>query len=83
MTDTIPLKDVLQKISDAQSETAIPVEKADKTELVSYFSQIVPQFDRERVYPSDIKKLIKWYRFLESHELLSAVLADKVVDEEE
>ena len=83
ITDTIPLKDVLQVMHDKLEELPFPADKPDKAGLVSYFAEIVPQFDRERVYPSDINKLIKWYRFLESHELLEAVLADKPSEEEE
>ena len=37
---------------------------AKPDELRAYFAEILPNFDRERVYPSDIKKLISWYNIL-------------------
>lgn len=83
ITDTVPLKDVFQKITNQLDETPLPADKASKSELVDYFGEIIPQFDRDRVYPSDIKKLVKWYRFLVTHDLLTAVLADEIKDEEE
>jgi hypothetical protein len=81
--DTIPLKDVLKTMHGQQQDIPLPDEKADKNELQSYFVQIVPQYDTERVYASDIKKLVKWFRFLVKHQLMDSVLADEIKDEEE
>lgn len=41
--------------------------KSDSSELKDFFSDVLPGYDRERVYVSDIKKIIAWYNFL--HEL--------------
>ncbi|MES2628342.1 MAG: DUF5606 domain-containing protein [Bacteroidota bacterium] len=38
--------------------------KSDGAELYAYFEKILPEFDRERVYPSDLKKLFTWYSLL-------------------
>ena len=38
--------------------------KSDKKELLSYFSEVLPNFDEERVYPSNIKKVLLWYNLL-------------------
>ena len=38
--------------------------KADKEVLRTYFAEILPDFDTERVYPTDISKLISWYNIL-------------------
>ena len=38
--------------------------KADNEELRAFFAEVLPTFDRERVYPSDIRKLIAWYNLL-------------------
>lgn len=81
MTDTIPLKTVLQKMHEVTDE--MPEAKSDKNTLTDYFSSIVPDFDRDKVYASDIKKLIKWYRFMESHDLLESALAETASTEEE
>ncbi len=40
--------------------------KSDPEQLKTYFASVLPQFDRERVYPNDIKKMIQWYNLLVS-----------------
>ena len=51
-----------------QKENLQPVsmdyKKADTASLQGFFAEILPDFDRERVYPSDIRKLISWYNIL-------------------
>jgi len=37
--------------------------------LTDYFSEILPEYDEERVYPSDIKKVLQWYNLLISKEI--------------
>lgn len=81
--DTIPLKEVLQKMHSMRAEYELPGDKAGKSELTNYFANIVPQYDRDKVYPSDIKKLIKWYQFLEKHELLHEITSDSEANNEE
>ncbi|MCB0443662.1 MAG: hypothetical protein KDC50_06385, partial [Flavobacterium sp.] len=39
--------------------------KDDNSVLVTYFREVLPDFDEERVYPSDIKKIINWYNMLQ------------------
>ena len=40
------------------------IKKSDKKELREYFASVLPEFDRERVHDSDIKKLLQWYDIL-------------------
>lgn len=55
-----------------QLETNPPVSaKASDEEIVAYFSKILPEFDRDRVKLSDIRKVIKWFNFLNERQLLS------------
>lgn len=61
----VPLHDVLEKVrakENGQQATIDPKETPDR--LRAYFGEILPTFDRERVYPTDIKKLIAWYNLL-------------------
>ena len=44
--------------------------KLSKNELTEYFRQIVPDFDEEKVYISDIKKVIQWYNLLQSKKII-------------
>ena len=83
MTDTIALQDVFKRMKENNEDNPIPEDKSDKKVLIDYFGDIVTDFDRDKVYPSDIKKIVKWYHFLVKHDLLEAALADKPSDEEE
>ncbi len=62
-----PLVDIMRAIAVQENEGATPVTaKDDATQLTAYFEQIVPDYDKDRVYASDIKKLINWYNILQS-----------------
>lgn len=60
--ENMPLADVLTKIKE-NSATLIDT-KSDSKTLRSYFKTIVPDYDEEKVYDSDIKKLLTWYSLL-------------------
>lgn len=62
----VPLAEVLQKVADKESaQTAsLDPKKATSEELQNYFAEILPDYDRERVYITDIKKLLSWYNLL-------------------
>lgn len=78
-TEEIPLKDVLKKIEALENGgPAINNKSADK-EIRSYFEKVLPELDKERVYNSDIKKIIGWYNLLQSKGLLEVL---NQVDEE-
>lgn len=63
--DDKPLREILETMKAKENgakSSADPKSTADA--LRAYFAEIVPDFDRERVYPTDIKKLIQWYNIL-------------------
>lgn len=62
----VPLYEVLNsmKEKEAGKATSIVPSKASTDELRAYLGEVLPNFDRDRVYPSDIKKLITWYNIL-------------------
>ena len=65
-TDDIPLMDVLENLKtleDGKKATVDP-KKASTKELQDYFTKVLPEWDRDRVHVSDIKKLISWYNIL-------------------
>jgi hypothetical protein len=80
----INLKVILKKIAEKQENgQAISAKSPDK-ELKSYFEEILPDYDRERVYTSDIKKVISWYNLLQKLNLLEILNEpDEVVEDEE
>ncbi len=68
--EDIPLKDVLKKIFEKQSGEKTISHKSDAKELKSLMAEILPNYDRDRVYTSDIKKIVMWYNLLQEQGLL-------------
>ncbi len=61
----LPLADVFKKIFRKENGKKTAVNpKASKDALEAYFFSVLPNFDEDRVYSSDIKKIIKWYNLL-------------------
>lgn len=62
----VPLRDVLTSIKEKENGAVatIDAKKATNDELRAYMGEILPDFDREKVYVNDIKKLISWYNLL-------------------
>lgn len=68
--DTILLGEVLGKMVE-QFDANPPVSlKASSDDIKSYFEKVLPKYDREQVYVSDIKKVIKWFNYLNARDLL-------------
>jgi len=65
-TDDVPLMDVLENLKKLEDgkKASINEKKASGAELQEYFTKVLPEWDRERVHNSDIKKLITWYNIL-------------------
>jgi hypothetical protein len=68
--EEVLLEDVFKKIAEKESGGAAIDPKSNPDELKSYFLKILPDFDQQRVYVSDIKKMISWYNILQKHDLL-------------
>lgn len=64
--DDVSLSEVLNALGKKYQFKAVEMDakKADNDELRTFFAEVLPTFDRERVYPSDIRKLIAWYNLL-------------------
>lgn len=65
-TDDVPLAKVLQALADKEQNKPIELnyKKCSSKELRDYFALVLPDFDRDRVHDSDIKKLLQWYNIL-------------------
>lgn len=65
-TEEVPLQRVLLSIKNKENgaPVAMDLKKATSEDLRTYLGEVLPDFDRDRVYPSDIKKLISWYNQL-------------------
>ena len=79
MGEDIALSEVLTKLGEKEGlkVASIDPKKADNDELRDFFGEVLPDFDRDRVYPSDIRKLIQWYNIL-----INADITDFTIDEE-
>ncbi|MDX1544455.1 MAG: DUF5606 domain-containing protein [Christiangramia sp.] len=63
-TEEIPLGEVFEKIKEKENGEETISHKSSKKELEDFFSEILPDYDEDRVYASDMKKIIQWYNIL-------------------
>jgi hypothetical protein len=64
--EEVPLRQVLKNIYEMEGgkATAIDYRKATTAELADFMAKALPNYDRDHVYPSDMKKLVQWYNIL-------------------
>ncbi len=63
-SEEVPLREVFQKIAEKEDAKETISHKSSKKELENLFSEVLPEYDDDRVYISDIKKVIQWYNLL-------------------
>lgn len=68
--ESIPLNDVFVNMKNQEAELAVPNGKSNPVAIKEYFEKVAPGYDKERVYMSDMKKILKWYDILRSNEVL-------------
>jgi Domain of unknown function (DUF5606) len=66
-----PLAEVMRTIAIKEDNGVAISHKEDNDKLVAYFKEILPDYDQDRVYPSDIKKVLNWYNLLQAKGLVS------------
>ena len=79
-TEEKPLAEVMRNIAIKEDNGPAISHKEDNAKLVAYFLEVLPDYDQDRVYPSDIKKVINWYNMLQAKGLVSKEVP--VVEEE-
>ena len=65
--DEVPLYEVLNSVKakeEGKAVSSIDAARATPDELRAYMAEVLPNFDRDRVYPTDIKRLLSWYNLL-------------------
>ena len=65
------LAEVMRAIAVKEDNGAAISGKESNDVLITYFKEILPDYDQERVYPSDIKKVLNWYNLLQAKGLVS------------
>ena len=86
LTEELPLREVFKKIRDKENAQQTSISHKDsKDTLEEYFFGILPDYDEDRVYASDIKKIVQWYNLLQKHDMLDALeeAEEETADEEE
>ena len=78
-TTEVPLGEIFEAIKVKENGAVSSLDpKADNDKLRKYMSEILPEYDRERVYPSDIRKLISWYNILINAQITEFLAEEKV-----
>jgi hypothetical protein len=84
--EEVPLKQVFLNIHEKEEGKKSIDSKSGKAELLEYFSAVLPEYDQERVYASNIKKVISWYNALVDAEFdfssIKAALEEEAKEEE-
>lgn len=71
-TEEKPLAEVMRNIAKKEKNGPALSHKEDNEKLIAYFKEVLPDYDQDRVYASDIKKVLSWYNLLQSKGLVSA-----------
>jgi hypothetical protein len=78
--EEVPLRQIFNNIKLKENGGESISHKVPKAELEKYFSEILPEYDEDRVYASDMKKVIQWYNLLHKKGIVNF---DTVVSSEE
>lgn len=77
-----PLKEILSRIFEKEKGgLALDPKKSGPDELRKYFLEVLPDYDAEKVYVSDIKKVLMWYNILHQAEMLNLPEEEKKEEE--
>ncbi|TXE07064.1 hypothetical protein FUA26_12630 [Seonamhaeicola algicola] len=84
LAEEVPLVEVFKKIKEKENGNQTSVKPKDsKDKLEEYFFEVLPDYDEDRVYASDIKKVIQWYNLLQQHDMLGLLDDDATTQDEE
>lgn len=81
-SEELPLGKVFDRIFEKESGGQAIDTKSDPEKLKSYFQEVVPEYSREKVYLSDIRKIISWYNILQKKSMLVKEESEKEAEAE-
>ena len=83
VAEDVPLMNILDSVlrKEDGKVCSLDYNKCGKDELHSYFAEILPDYDRDRVHDSDIKKLLQWYNILVSNGVTNFVDPEENAEE--
>lgn len=79
--DDVPLSEIFSKIFEKEKGGPAIDTKANDAELKKYFESVFPEYDKDRVYTSDIKKALNWYNTLQKLDMLKPKEENKKTEE--
>lgn len=82
-TEEVRLAEVLKAIATKENDGLALSHKEDDAKLKAYFREVLPEFDEDRVYTSDIKKILNWYNLLQPKGFVSLEALSKEEDSKE
>ena len=83
-TTEVPLGQVLEALKTKENGAVCSIDpKADNDKLRKFMGEILPDYDRDRVYPSDIRKLLSWYNILINAQITEFLTEEKEEVEED
>ncbi len=71
LEEDFPLPALLRRIFEKENGGPAISHKSDNNTLKKYFSEVMPEYDRDRVYVSDIKKIVQWYNLMQEKGIIS------------
>ena len=83
LTEEVPLRKVFERIFEKEEGKETINHKLPKVQLEEYFFDVLPDYDEDRVYPSDIKKVVQWYNMLVKNGLTDFSEPEKVSNQDD
>lgn len=80
--EEVPLREVFKAMAEVTEGKEALSHKSAKDDLEDFFGEVLPKFDQERVYASDIKKVVQWFNILVKNDLLG-ILEEEVSEDAE
>jgi hypothetical protein len=80
--ENVRLNSVFQKMQEQEQTLPLADPKSSKEVIVTYFKTVFPEFDEDRVYVSDMKKMLKWFELLKANDLLKFPAAEEATEAE-
>lgn len=82
--DSTPIEELFTRMTDLKpNHDVTEILRSDNKTLTSYFRLVLPDYDEDRVYPSDMKKVLKWFDFLDKRNYFDQVHANAAGKSEE
>ena len=81
LTEEVPLGKVFSKIAEKENGGPAINHKSSKDQLEEYFFEVLPDYDEDRVYASDIKKVVQWYNLLQKNGVTQFISEDASEEE--